>query len=148
MNQLGSIIKECAVVGLVVGLLGSGKTVIAGSPLGFFELLCSNLDRAQNFYSQLFGWQFRKTSSENFMTIEGAGIPGGIIRDSSNVSGRPNAKLFFKVEQLRSKLKQAERLGAKTIIPPTSVSPISMIAEFSDLDNNIVGLICEARCSE
>jgi len=125
---------------------GSRATVT--SQLGFFELACSDLSRAKTFYSELFGWEFRDTASADFIIIERAGIPGGIIRDPSIPEGRPNAKLFFKVEKLKTKLAQAEKLGAKIVVPPTQVSPTSTIAEFRDLDQNVVGMICDIRCSE
>lgn len=121
---------------------------MAISQLGFFEIPCSDLSRAKTFYSELFGWQFRDTASADFIMIEGAGIPGGIIRDPSTPAGRPNAKLFFKVERLKTKLAEAEKLGAKIVVPPTQVSPTRTIAEFRDLDQNVVGMICETHCSE
>jgi uncharacterized protein len=124
------------------------EDMMASSQLGFFELASSDLSRAKNFYSQLFGWHFRSTPSADFIMIEGAGIPGGIIRDPSAPGGRPNAKLFFKVEKLKTKLAKAEELGANVVITPTQVSPTSTIAEFRDLDQNVVGMICELQCSE
>ena len=133
---------------LVFCLGGTERYMIAGSQLGFFELVCTDLEKAKHFYAEMFGWQFRDTSSSDFVMIDGAGIPGGMIRDASQGSGPPNAKLFFKVERLKSKLLQAEQLGAKTLIPPTRVSPTSTIAEFSDLDHNVVGMICEQHCAE
>lgn len=136
------------ILGLALLMTGAENYMTASSQLGFFELICSDLGRARHFYSELFDWQFRDTSSADFVMIDGAGIPGGMIRDPSPIGGRPNAKIFFTVERLKSKLAQAERLGAKTIIPPMRVSPSSVIAEFSDLDQNIVGMICQLHCSE
>jgi uncharacterized protein len=139
---------KLAALGLAAALLICENRAMAMSQLGFFELASSDLSRAKAFYSELFGWQFRDTSSADFIMIEGAGIPGGIIRDASTPAGRPNAKLFFKVEMLKTKLAQAEKLGAKILIQRTQVSPTSTIAEFRDLDQNVVGMICNVRCSE
>lgn len=121
---------------------------MAISQLGFFELACSDLSRARSFYSELFGWRFRDTASADFVMIEGAGTPGGMIRDPSTPAGRPNCKLFFKVDRLKTKLAEAEKLGAKVVVPPTQVSPTNTIAEFRDLDQNIIGMICDVQCSE
>ncbi len=136
---------------VIIGLLAfalTGGHAMASSELGFFELATSDLSRAKAFYGELFGWTFRATPSPDFIAIDGAGTPGGIILDPSPTSGRPNAKIFFKVEALKTKLAQAEKLGAKITIPPVQVSPTRTVAEFRDLDQNILGMICERRCSE
>ena len=64
-------------------------------------------------------------------------------RASAAGSAAPAARVTFYVEvaDLGAALKKAEQLGGKTVMPPGQVPGGPEIAQFTDPDGNVIGLI-------
>ena len=113
------------------------------SQLVFFELTVTDLVRAKSFYGYLLGWTFSDSPSPDFVSIKGAGVPGGILRDANKKPGNGDVKVFFAVEDISAILERAKQLGAVVLVGETHVSPTRTLAEFRDPDGNVIGIMHE-----
>ena len=60
----------------------------------------------------------------------------------------PYLTVYVAVDDLRAMLDRAARLGAKTVVEPTTIPGIGQFAMFSDPDGNVIGLLHEQHDTE
>lgn len=93
-----------------------------GNPVVQFQILSKSPDETAQFYSTLFGWTVDANNPMGYRRIDtGAaeGIQGGIWPAPPQA---PNfVQLFTAVKDVRASVTKAESLGAKLIIPPTTL---------------------------
>jgi len=113
-----------------------------GNPVVHFEIGVNESEAANKFYADLFGWKIDASNPMNYGVVdtdsEGQGIGGGISKPPDG-SGRYTA-FYVNVDDVQAKLDEAEKLGAKTVMPPMQVPEGPEIAMFSDPDGNLIGL--------
>jgi predicted enzyme related to lactoylglutathione lyase len=115
-----------------------------GQPVAFFEVISPDHERAQRFYSELFGWQVAADPEMGGYALvdTGAGeeaIGGGI--GPATAPGEAGVKIYMRVDNLEAFLDKAEMLGAKRLVPPTDLpGEFGQFAIFTDPDGNQVGL--------
>jgi uncharacterized protein len=113
-----------------------------GNPVVHFEIGVNDGKAANQFYAELFGWKIDANNPMNYGIVDtdsaGQGIGGGIAKPPDG-SG-PYTTFYVNVDDLQAKLDQAEKLGAKTVMPPMQVPDGPEIAMFADLDGNVIGL--------
>jgi predicted enzyme related to lactoylglutathione lyase len=130
-------------IGLIKGDESESVDVSAGDnpPVDWFELSCSEPQKAWDFYRDLFGWTIDRQEGDGFVhggVESGSGaVKGGI---GSSPSGTPQMILYAFVEDLSKYLERAEGLGAKTVMPSTKVDDHTHIAVFTDPQGNTFGL--------
>ena len=112
-----------------------------GNPITWFEVNGPEPDQTAKFYSEVFGWH-TETVPGNYILIDthsGAGMNGGI---GQTREGQPPHSVFY-VENpdIQKLLDQAEKLGAKTVVPVTEIPDMVTFAQFSDPFGNLVGLV-------
>ena len=66
-------------------------------------------------------------------------LPGGVLHDEEH--GPIETLIYVTVPDLTKALKQAESLGGKAIVSPTTVLGSKRIAQFEDPEGNVVGLV-------
>lgn len=93
----------------------------------------------QAFYAGAFGWKVDAHNPMNYGLVEanGRGIGGGI-------SGAPQphgVMIYIEVDDLDATLAAIERLGGKTVTPPTEIPGMVTFAQFSDPEGNLIGLV-------
>ncbi len=66
------------------------------------------------------------------------GINGGIAPANDGTS---RATFYAQVDDLQAYLDKAERLGGKTVLPPTEIPDMVTLAMFTDPEGNMMGLI-------
>jgi uncharacterized protein len=115
-----------------------------GQPVAFFEVISPDHERAQKFYSELFGWQVAADPAMGGYglvdTGAGDGAIGGGIGPSSG-PGEKGVKIYMRVDDLDAYLDRAEQLGGKRLVPPTDLpGDYGRFAVFADPDGNQVGL--------
>lgn len=92
------------------------------NPVLQFQILAKSPDETASFYSALFGWTIDANNPLGYRKIDTGskqGIQGGIWPAPPQA---PNfVQLFMGVNDLNAAMKKAEGLGAKTIIPPTTL---------------------------
>jgi predicted enzyme related to lactoylglutathione lyase len=93
-----------------------------GNPIVQFQILSKAPDETVQFYSSLFGWQVDANNPMGYRRIDTGsqeGIQGGVWPAPPQA---PNfVQLYMAVEDVRSAVTKAEGLGAKVIIPPTTL---------------------------
>ncbi|MEX2245612.1 MAG: VOC family protein [Dehalococcoidia bacterium] len=113
-------------------------------PIVHFEILGKDAKKLQDFYSALFGWSIDANNPMNYGLIGptvGApenGIGGGI---AASQDGKPFVTVYVQVVDLNETLKKAESLGGKPVMQPMDVPGGPSIAQFSDPEGNVVGLV-------
>ncbi len=114
-----------------------------GQPVAMFEIVSTEQDRAQRFYSQLFDWTITPApSTDGYALVDtGAGdgaIGGGI---GPSMRGETGVKFYVRVDDLDAYLARAEELGGARVVPPTDLPEgYGRFAILADPDGNPVGL--------
>ena len=106
-----------------------------------WEILSKDPKRAQDFFSQLFDWHVDVMEEFNYGIVDThgeGGINGGI---GGHQEEGYRVTLYVQVDDLQESLDTAEKLGGKTVMPPTEIPGMVTLAQFSDPDGNIIGLI-------
>ena len=112
-----------------------------GAPVVHFEIMGGEGNELEMFYRELFGWKIDSNNPMKYGVVETGGGPGGInggVGPSNDRSKR--VSVYAEVEDLQVTLNRAERLGGKTILPPTEVPGGPKLAMFADPAGNITGL--------
>jgi uncharacterized protein len=111
-------------------------------PVVWFEVLGRDGSKLRSFYSQLFGWQATDApNGADYGLVEPAppGIGGAI--GSSQDGGPGHITFYVEVPDPAAALAEAERLGGKTILPPTEVPEAGLtFAYLADPEGHVVGL--------
>jgi predicted enzyme related to lactoylglutathione lyase len=111
------------------------------NPVVHFEVIGADGAKLQQFYTQLFDWKLNVVEPGNYGLLErgDGGIGGGIAAsDDSNARG---VTIYVQVEDLQAALDKAERLGGRTVVPPTEIPDMVTFAQFVDPEGNRIGLI-------
>jgi uncharacterized protein len=114
-----------------------------GNKVVHFELQGPDPEGTAKFYSQLFGWHTESIPGESpYIVVDthaGKGINGGFGRTQE---GQPPAStVYIGVDDIKATLKQAESLGAKTVVPFTEIPNVVTFALFADPQGAVVGLV-------
>ena len=91
-----------------------------GNPVVQFQILSKTPDKTAEFYSSLFGWTVDANNALGYRQIDTGskdGIQGGIW--PAPPQAPDFVQLFMAVSDVRDSVERAEKLGAKTLIPPT-----------------------------
>jgi hypothetical protein len=116
-------------------------------PVVYYEIPATDLDRAIEFYSSLFGVSIERTTIDGHPmgllpeVEEGLGISGAIATGDSYRPSLDGTRIYFKVADVRATLAQAISLGAHELYPVTEVAPGTLVAEFKDPEGNRIALI-------
>jgi predicted enzyme related to lactoylglutathione lyase len=110
-----------------------------------FEIPSDNIERANKFYNDLFGWKMEKMPGpmEYWMFATSANskgeqtISGGVIE--RKMSNEP-ITIYIGVESVNDYAKKVEELGGKIIKPRTEVTGYGWFAVCMDTENNIFAL--------
>jgi predicted enzyme related to lactoylglutathione lyase len=125
-----------------------GEILLVMPTIQHFEMPADDVDRAQKFYKDVFGWEMHKWSNpENpekdywyFETKDdkgNTGIGGGMMKRQSPEHTITNYITVSAIDEYTSKLEQA---GGKAIIPKTKIPDMGFYAVFLDSENNMFGL--------
>ncbi|MGH2398736.1 MAG: VOC family protein [bacterium] len=112
-----------------------------GKPVIHFEVTGKDGKRLQKFYADLFEWKVDTNNPMQYGMVNtgGKGINGGI---AAAQEGSPaGVTIYVEVENLEEYLKTAERLGGKTLLPPSEVPGGPALAIFADPEGNRIGLV-------
>jgi hypothetical protein len=115
-----------------------------GAPVAFFEVISPDPDRIRDFYTELFGWRTAESGQPGYWLADtGAGSQaiGGAIGAAQPSEGSGRTTIYMRVDDLQVYLDKAERLGGKTLVPPTALpGDFGSFAMFADPDGQAVGL--------
>lgn len=111
-------------------------------PVIQFQILSTVPDETAKFYSTLFGWSVNNDNPMGYREIRtGAaeGIEGGIWPAPPQANNF--VQLFMAVDDVKKSVKRAEELGAKLLIPPTTLPDGSEMAVMHDPQGMSFGIV-------
>jgi uncharacterized protein len=106
--------------------------------VGWFEVTGKDGPALQKFYAQLFGWTVNDVGDGSGYGLVDAGEKGiGASQD-----GGPGGVTFYvEVDDPEAYLREAEKLGGTTVVPPTEIPNFGLtFAFFADPEGHVVGL--------
>ena len=109
------------------------------NPVVHFEIGCKDLEKADRFYSSLFGWSVSQMGPARMIAT---GAQEGIQGHFTALGHEPHHYTIFyvQVENIAASLAKAESLGGKTVVPQVDIPNYGSFAWFADGDGNTVGL--------
>ncbi len=113
-----------------------------GAPVVHFEIMGGQGNQLEKFYADLFGWKINSNNPMKYGVVDTGGGPGGINGGvGANQDGGKRVSVYAQVDDLQAALEKLEKLGGKTILPPTEVPGGPKLAMFADPAGNVTGLI-------
>ena len=113
-----------------------------------FDIGADDMDRARNFYEQIFGWKFMQLPPPmDYQLIETAGldgkpgIGGGLMK--RNETGRTGITNFMGVASVDDALVKVVELGGKALSGKLTVPGFGYMAMCTDTEGNSFGLFQE-----
>lgn len=116
------------------------------NPVTYFEIPVSSLNRAIEFYSSVFDFQFERSIVDGiemafFPYYDGkSGITGALAKGESYVPGLQGVRIYFSSENIEETLHKVVLAGGKILYPLTSVGEWGSVAEFEDSEGNCIAL--------
>ena len=113
-----------------------------GKPaVGWFEVTGKDGAALQRFYSGLFDWDIQDSgggSGYGLVSAGDKGIGGGI---GAAQDGSGGVTFYVEVDDPAAYLAKAEKLGGKTVVPPSEIPEYGLtFAFFADPEGHLVGL--------
>ena len=108
-----------------------------------FDIPADDLDRARNFYEQLFGWKIEQTPGLPYYLIETTDLEGNPgVGGGMGQRQKPDEQItqFFGVESIAASVKKVEALGGSVVAPRMAVPGWGYLAVCRDTEQNIFGL--------
>ena len=116
------------------------------NPVNYFEIPVSNLQRAIEFYSSVFDFQFEQSIVDGnemafFPFYDGeSGITGALAKGESYLPGKQGVRIYFSNDNIEETLQKVLLVGGKILYPLTSVGEWGSVAEFEDSEGNCIAL--------
>ena len=112
-----------------------------GNPVVHWEINARDGEKLRSFYGSLFDWKIDANNPMNYGMVETGtgGVAGGI--GQADEGGPQYVTFYVQVSDLQTYLDKAEKLGGKTIMPPTEIPGVVTIAMFEDIEGNKIGLL-------
>jgi predicted enzyme related to lactoylglutathione lyase len=119
----------------------------------YFEIPADDVERAQKFYGDVFGWTMQKWGDKEnpeqeyymFETRDDKGNPGlggGLMKRQSPQHTITNYVTVSSIDEYVSKI---EKSGGMIVMPKTSVSGMGFMAVCLDSENNMFGIFEAAK---
>ena len=111
------------------------------APVIRFEIIGGKGKQLEEFYGNLFGWKIDSNNPMKYGMVDTGthgGINGGV---GPSQDGGMRVSVYVQVEDLDVALAKAEKLGGKTILPPSQVPGGPKLAMFADPAGNVTGLL-------
>jgi len=138
---------------LVIGAFGidvwkryGGSEMKRANPVGYFEIPVTDLERAMNFYGQVFGYDFVVEEIHgNRMALfpfskEGTGVSGALAQGEIYRPSLEGSLVYFSVQSIDETIRKAEKAGGSTLFPKTQAGEYGFVAELKDSEGNRIGL--------
>jgi predicted enzyme related to lactoylglutathione lyase len=115
---------------------------MAKPAVAWFEVTGKDGSALQRFYGALFDWQIQDAgdgSGYGLVAAADKGIGGGIGAAQAGDPG--HVSFYVEVDDPAAYLSKAEKLGGKTVVPPTEIAQFGLtFAFFTDPEGHLVGL--------
>jgi predicted enzyme related to lactoylglutathione lyase len=112
-----------------------------GNSVAWFEVVGKDGGQLRKFYSDLFGWKIEGAQGDmgyGLVSPSDGGIGGGV---GQSQGGEGHVTFFVEVDDPAAYLKKVEKLGGKTVVPPTEIPEYKLtFAYFTDPEGHVIGL--------
>jgi uncharacterized protein len=111
-----------------------------GNPVVHFEITAKGVERLHTFYSKVFGWKINADNPFKYGMVDtgaGAGIAGGI----GETTGTPHVTVYVQVPDVDKALAAIAAAGGKVAMAKTPLPNGPTLAQFTDPDGHLIGLI-------
>lgn len=119
-----------------------------------FEIHCGDLDRAERFYTDVFGWRIDRwegaPADYRLITTgpdDRPGINGALTQRRGDIDGQ--AVIAFvntiEVDDMAETQRRVEAAGGTQVVEPATVPGVGTVAYFKDTEGNILGALEPAR---
>lgn len=108
------------------------------------ELLTNDTERAKDFYTKLFGWNYKTDDGPMAYTewINGEEHIGGMMQIQPHMGPMPpNWGIYIAVDDCDGKVAKATSLGARTYVPPTDIPNVGRFAVLADPQGAVFNII-------
>ncbi len=120
-----------------------------GQPVVHFEVVGTDGEKLQRYYSELFGWEvdgnnemrYGMVSREGNTGREGVGIGGGIGQGPAGYPG--HVTFYVAVPDVEEALQKAESLGGQRVMGPETIMDRIILGHFKDPEGHLVGVVQE-----
>lgn len=118
-----------------------------GQPVVHFEVVGTDGQKLQRYYSELFGWKIDADNSMGYGMVsrdgnvnpDGIGIGGGVGGGPPGYAG--HVTFYVEVPDVESALAQAESLGGKRVMGPEDIMGQVVLGQFTDPEGHLVGVV-------
>lgn len=113
------------------------------NPVVHFEIQSADPAALREFYAKLFDWKIEHHEAIDYtvFTTKGEDDPAGIGGGLTSSRGGPDVVTFYvQVDDIEAHLQKAVELGAKVIMPVTTIPNTVTFAMFADPQGNCIGL--------
>jgi predicted enzyme related to lactoylglutathione lyase len=114
-----------------------------------FELPADDVERAQKFYADAFGWRMNPLPQMGYTLVSTAATnPDGSVSETGAINGGMAARsepitapiVTILVDDIDAALATIEKLGGSTVRPRDAVGDMGFSGYFRDPEGNVVGL--------
>jgi len=119
-----------------------------------FEIPADDVERAQAFYREAFGWRITPMPDMNYTIVSTTETDdSGFPKEPGGINGGMMARGEFfqhpvvtvETDDIDNALLTVEKLGGAVVRPKTPVGGMGFAAYFSDSEGNVIGLWENAR---
>jgi predicted enzyme related to lactoylglutathione lyase len=111
------------------------------NPVVHFEIVGRDGRKLQSFYANVFGWKVDANNPMNYGIVaadEGRGIGGGI---SAGDGQSAYVTFYVEVDDPQAYLDKVVSQGGSVLMPVTEIPGMVIMAQFSDPEGNLVGIV-------
>jgi uncharacterized protein len=112
---------------------------MASDLLAHAEIPSTNLDRSKEFFSKLFGWEFKAFGNGYLLYNTHKGFTLG-LRKSDSIAKGDTTIFHIRVNALEEYMNKAKELGGDIFRGKTIIPVMGAYALIKDPDGNIIGL--------
>jgi predicted enzyme related to lactoylglutathione lyase len=114
-----------------------------------FEIFASNVERARQFYENVFGWSFEAAGPPDFYLIatgpeSDPGLKHGLIakRQGPAAQGHLNAfRVTISVKSVPETVALVEKAGGKLRSPAIDIPQVGKVVEIADSEDNVICIL-------
>ena len=118
-----------------------------GRPVVHFEVIGSDGEQLQGYYSELFEWEINADNEMKYGLVdreankseEGIGLGGGVGQGPEGYTG--HVTFYVEVPDVEAALSKAEELGGSRVMGSETIIGQMVLGQFKDPAGNMIGLI-------
>lgn len=115
------------------------------NPVNWFEIATNDLERAKEFYANVFkrGFQLIEMPDTKMYMFEGGedgkGAVGALVQSEQNIPSPNGTIVYFECEDVADETSRVEKAGGKILFPKTSIGEFGFISQGIDTEGNRIG---------